>query len=116
MDKTALSASCTVDVTYQVVVSNNSVVDDTLTVDALTDDGFGDITTVHDDVISTNCATGATIAKGANYTCSFVARIDDGDCNIDHKDVVTGDVTDDDGEMYSPMDSAVIQVNTTLDP
>lgn len=116
LDKTALAASCTVDVTYQVVVSNNSVVDDTLTVDALTDDGFGDITTVHDDVISTDCVTGETIAKGANYTCSFVAQIDDADCNINHTDVVTADLTDDDAQTYTPMDSANIQVNTTLAP
>ena len=114
--KTAQSASCTVDVTYQVVVSNNSVAEDTLTVDSLTDDKFGDITSVHGNVLSTTCATGGTIAKGANYTCSFVGRIDTGGgaCSIDHTDTVTGGVSDDDGGSYSPMDSATVQVNATF--
>ena len=104
--------------TYQVVLNNNSVVDDALTVDALTDDEFGDITQVQGDIINTTCgdAVGTSIPKGGNYTCSFVARIDDSDCNIDHKDVVTGDLTDDDGAMYSPSDSAVVEVKTTFPP
>jgi hypothetical protein len=114
--KSAQTASCTVDVNYQVVVSNNSVVDDTLTVDSLTDDKFGDITQVQGNVISTTCATGAQIAKGANYTCSFVGRIDTGSgpCSIDHTDKVTGGVSDDDGQSYTPMDSATVKVNTTF--
>ena len=114
--KTAQSASCTVDVNYQVVVSNNSVVNDSLTVDSLTDDIFGNITQVQGDIISTNCVTGQSIAKGANYTCNFVARIDTGSgaCSIDHTDTVTGGLTDDDGETYSPSDSATVNVNTTF--
>ena len=116
LDKTAQSASCAVDVNYQVVVSNNSDVDDTLTVNSLTDDKFGDITQVQGDVISTDCATGGTIAKGDNYTCNFVGRIDTGTgaCNIDHTDTVTGGVTDDDGQSYSPSDSATVNVDTTF--
>jgi hypothetical protein len=116
LDKTAQSASCAVDVNYQVVVSNNSTVNDTLTVNSLTDDKFGDITSVHGDVISTNCATGGTIAKGNNYTCNFVGRIDTGTggCNVDHTDRVTGGVTDDDGQSYTPNDTATVKVNTTF--
>jgi len=114
--KTAQSASCAVDVNFQVVVSNNSVADDTLTVNSLTDDKFGDITAVQGDVISTDCETGAEIAKGGNYTCNFVGRIDTGTgaCDIDHTDTVTGGVSDDDGQSYTPMDSATINVNTTF--
>jgi hypothetical protein len=111
LTKDTLSATCAVDVTYQVVVSNNSAID-TLTVDALTDDGFGDITTVHDNVISTTCATGGTIAASGNYTCSFVGRISNS-CNFTHTDTVTGDVTDDDGVMSSPSDSASVTVSIT---
>lgn len=114
--KTAQSSSCTVDVNFQVVVSNNSVVNDTLTVNSLMDDKFGDITQVQGNVISTTCATGASIAKGGNYTCSFVGRIDTGSgaCSIDHTDTVTGGVTDDDGQSYTPSDSATVNVNTTF--
>jgi hypothetical protein len=116
LDKTAQSSSCAVDVNYQVVVSNNSTVSDVLTVNSLTDDKFGDITHVHGDVISTNCATGAAITKGNNYTCNFVGRIDTGTaaCSIDHTDTVTGGVTDDDGQSYAPTDSATVRVNTTF--
>ena len=107
-----LSATCSVDVTYQVVVSNNSTID-TLTVDKLTDDKFGDITTMHDDVISTTCKTGGTIATSGNYTCSFVGRITSNSCDFTHTDTVTGDVTDDDNVSSSPSDSATVTVSTT---
>jgi len=110
LTKDALSATCSVDVTYQVVVSNNSAID-TLTVEKLTDDKFGDITTVHDDVISTTCATGGTIATSGNYTCSFVGRITGNSCNFTHTDTVTGDVTDDDSVSTSPSDSASVTVS-----
>jgi hypothetical protein len=107
LDKTAQSAACTVDVTYQVVVSNNSAID-TLTVNSLTDDKFGDITEVHGNVVSTTCATGGTIATSGNYTCSFTGRIDSDTCDINHVDTVTGDVTDDDGVSSTPSDSATV--------
>jgi hypothetical protein len=118
LTKDALSATCSVDVTYQVVVSNNSAID-TLTVNALTDDKFGNITTAHaagggfGQVVSTNCATGGTIAVSGNYTCSFVGRITSSTCNFTHTDTVTGDVTDDDGVMSSPSDSASVTVGIT---
>jgi hypothetical protein len=112
LTKDALSAACSVDVTYQVVVSNNSAID-TLTVDALADDGFGDITTVHDNVISTTCATGGTIAVSGNYTCSFVGRIASNSCSFTHTDIVTADVTDDDGVESQPSDNASVTVSIT---
>jgi hypothetical protein len=119
--KTALSAACTVDVTYQVVVNNNSTID-TLTVNSLTDDKFGNITTVHaagggfKEVVSTTCATGGTIATSDNYTCSFVGRIDTGTgaCSIDHTNRVTGNVTDDDGVNSTPSDTATVTVTTVF--
>ncbi len=111
--KTAQSATCTVDVTYQVVVSNNSAID-TLTVNALNDDKFGNITTVGGNVISTGCATGGTITPLGNYTCSFVGRITSNSCNFTHTDKVTGDVTDDDGVQSSPFDTATVTVTTSV--
>lgn len=107
--KTAQSAACTVDVTYQVVVSNNSAID-TLTLDSLSDDKFGDITTVQGKVVSTSCETGGAIAKSGNYTCSFTGRIDSDTCDVNHVDTVTADVTDDDGVTSAPSDSATVTV------
>ena len=107
--KTARSAACTVDVTYQVVVSNNSAID-TLSVDSLTDDKFGDITQVQGNVVSTTCETGGTIATSGNYTCSFLGRIDSDTCDLNHVDTVTGHVTDDDGVTSTPSDSATVTI------
>jgi hypothetical protein len=121
--KTAQSATCQVDVTYQVGVSNNSTID-TLTVNSLNDDKFGDITTVHaaggavEQVVSTTCgkdgASGGPgtlphdIAPRSNYTCSFVGRIVNTSCSFKHTDTVTGDVTDDDGTNSKPYNDATV--------
>jgi hypothetical protein len=117
--KTAQSAACQVDVTYQVVVNNNSTVDK-LTVTSLADDKFGNITAVHDPVgtfgkvVSTTCALPALpINPLGNFTCSFVGRIVDSDCDISHTDTVTADVTDDDGQSWTKTDDAVVGVTTT---
>jgi hypothetical protein len=113
--KDAQSATCSVDVTYQVVVSNNSAID-TLTVNSLNDNKFGNITTAHaagggfEQVVSTGCATGGTIATSGNYTCSFVGRISDSSCDFTHTDILTGGVTDDDGVQSSPSDNASVTV------
>lgn len=120
LTKTAQStANCRLDATYQVVVSNNSEFD-TLTVNALTDDKFGDITTVHaagngfGQVVSTTCAPPANpIAPLGNFTCSFVGRITSNACDLTHTNTVTADVTDDDGVDSTPSDDATVTVNTT---
>jgi hypothetical protein len=121
LTKTAQSAACTVDATYQVVVTNNSTVDP-LTVDSLTDDKFGAITTAHaadqscaglqtcEQVVSTGCATGGTLGTFGSsnpsyfYSCTFVGRIIDSDCSVSHTDAVTGIATDDDGVTFSGAD------------
>ena len=110
--KTALSAGCTVDVNYQVVVSNNSEFDE-LTVNSLNDDKFGDITLLPAPTGGTPCSVPQTIAPLGNYTCDFVGTIVSPTCDINHVDTVTGDVTDDDGVNSMPSDSAQVTVTTT---
>jgi hypothetical protein len=115
VQKTAQStANCSVDATYQVVVSNNSEVD-VLTLNSLTDDRFGDLTTVDSDVISTTCSKPQTIATNGNYTCTFVGRISSGSesCTINHTNTVTADVTDDDGKNDTLKDDAVVSASAT---
>jgi hypothetical protein len=115
VDKTAEStANCSVDATYQVVVSNNSEVDE-LTLNSLNDDKFGDLTTVDSDVISTDCAVPQTIATNGSYSCKFVGRINSGSetCTINHTNTVTADVTDDDGKNDTPTDDAVVSASAT---
>ena len=115
--KTAQSAGCTVNVMYQVVVSNNSSID-TLTVDSLTDNMFGDITKDKNSgntlIDSTNCATGGTILANGNYTCEFVGTISSSTCSIDHSNTVTAETTDDDGAKSTLTDDATVKVDTTF--
>jgi len=114
LSKTAQSAAnCQMDVTYQVVVSNNSTIDQ-LTVNSLTDNKFGNITTTHDagggfeKVVSTLCETGAIIATSSNYTCTFVGQITSSNCNFTHQNTVTAGTTDDDGIQSSPTGTATV--------
>ena len=110
--KTAQSATCTADVSYQVVVSNNSTID-TLTVNSLSDDKFGLITAAHiagggfAQVVSTECNTGSVIAASSNYTCSFVGRIVSTSCDFTHTNTATANVTDDDGQTSTPSSKSV---------
>jgi uncharacterized repeat protein (TIGR01451 family) len=119
LTKTVQSATCQMDVTYQVVVNNNSLVD-TLTINSLTDDKFGDITTAHGaggefgQVVSTTCSLPQpAIDAGDNFTCTFVGRISNS-CNFTHTNTVTGNVTDDDAVTSTPQGSATVSVSTRL--
>jgi hypothetical protein len=89
--------------TFEVVVTNDSAAED-LSLDALSDDQFGDITTVQGNVLSTTCAVPQTIAVGGNYTCSFDGKIS----TSPHTDTVTGTVSDDEGGSVTPSDSATV--------
>ena len=80
-------------VTYKVVITNESVSSDPLTVDSLTDDEFGDITQIQGDVLATTCATGAEIQTGDMYMCTFDGLV----TTSPHTNTVTGTVSDDDG-------------------
>lgn len=113
LTKTAIATACQVDVTYQVVVTNNSA-QDTLTLSTLSDDKFGTITSTHGatggfgEVVSTTCGKAVAnggpgqlpveIAASGNYTCSFVGRITT--CSGTHTNTVTGTASDDDGATY----------------
>lgn len=100
-------AHCTMDVTYDILVHNPSAVD-SLTLTELVDDQFGDITVAGGDIVSTMCAVPQTIVPGGNYGCSFVATIDAGSCDVDHTNVVTAQVKDDDGFASAPSDHATL--------
>lgn len=95
-----------VDVKFTVVVTNNSALD-TLTLNTLSDNVFGDITAAHTagggfkQVVSTNCATGGSILPSGNYSCEFVGRLDS---TGTHTDVVAGTATDDDSVSYPRVD------------
>jgi hypothetical protein len=120
LTKDVIAAVATVDVTYQVVVTNNSTID-TMTVNSLTDDKFGDITTTHaagngvEQVVGTDCSVSVngnprTIAPSGSYSCTFTDRFA---YNTPHTNKVTGSLTDDDGVGYTPNDTATVTVTIT---
>lgn len=97
------NVSCSVDVTYTVVVTNTSLANpgDSLTLTSLTDDKYGDITLVQGNVLSTTCAVPQTIAYSQHYSCSFVGKVNCSDLtNSNLIDTVTGSAADDDGVTY----------------
>jgi hypothetical protein len=90
-------------VTFDVVVTNDSDAE-SLSLDVLSDDQFGNITHVAGDILSTDCAVPQTITVGGSYICSFTAAIS----TSPHTDTVTGTVTDDDTNQIQPSDSATV--------
>ncbi len=114
LTKTATATqTVAVDVQFSVGVSNTSAFD-TLSLTSLTDDKFGDITTVQGNVLSTTCAVPQVIAPSGNYACSFVGRIS---ATGLHTNVVTGAATDDDGVNYGApelQDDADVNITVTF--
>jgi hypothetical protein len=89
--------------TFDVTVTNDSDAE-SLSLDSLSDDQFGDITQIAGDIVSTSCSVPQTIAVGGSYSCSFDAVIS----TSPHTDTVTGTVTDDDDNQVQPSDSATV--------
>ena len=120
LTKTAKASTVQVDVTYDVVVTNNSSID-TLTLNSLVDDKFCSITAVHaasvgcEEVVSTNCAVPQTILPGADvsnpYTCTFTGRIK---TKGTHVNVVTGSATDDDGKTTDGTTTPALKDDATV--
>jgi hypothetical protein len=77
------------DVNYRVRVNNTDAAE-SLQLTALTDSGFGSITSVHDSVLATNCSVPRTITGGGFYECDFRAHF----CGSSHIDSVTGTLND----------------------
>jgi hypothetical protein len=89
--------------TFEVVVTNDSTAE-ALTLEQLVDDKFGDVTQVQGAIRSTSCRVPRTLQVGAHYSCSFEAEIS----ASPHTDTVTGDVSDNEGNIVSPSDSASV--------
>jgi len=103
---------------YSVDVANKSGADESLTLSALSDSAFGDITTVHGDVLATTCGgtagtLPATLAVGgADYKCTFDAVICSdlpaGTTCFSHVNKVTGTISSEEAG------DAVTQTGNTL--
>jgi hypothetical protein len=94
--------------TFTVRVNNTSAIDD-LSLTALLDDIYGDITQVQGKIISTNCAVPQTILQGSFYQCSFtVTELQSPGWS--QTDVVTATANDDEGNILTKKDTAIIEV------
>jgi hypothetical protein len=103
--KAVVGIACA-EVNYHVKVTNTDLGDANITLTALDDDGFGSLTSVHGDVLSTTCGQAlladgttpgpgtlpATILKNGVYECDFTARF----CSASHQNTVTAKIHDGD--------------------
>ena len=87
--------------TFNFVVTNTS--NETVTITDLTDDIYGNLNG------RGTCATGAVLAPGAQYRCSFTVTFT-GPPGANQTDVVTVRVVDDDGQSATDTDDAVITI------
>ena len=86
--------------TFQVIVTNTSP--ESVTISSIVDDVYGDLNGVG------TCASGATLAAGASYTCSFSQTIPA--VAGDHADVVTVVAVDDEKNPVNASDDAHVVV------
>jgi hypothetical protein len=97
-------------VTYSVSVTNNAA--EAVTLNALTDDKFGNLNG------QGTCVTGSSIAAGGTYICSFTRTLAAQNAGTFHTNVVTATAQDNDATSASDTDDAQVgfsDVAPTLD-
>lgn len=114
-------------VVYSVSVSNFGIdPGNSLTLDSLIDNVYGDITSVHGDITATTCKAedAVLVSGGAAYTCTFTVLVS-GNAGDFIPDIVTASGTDDRGNTITGFDDAnvtilgvdpSIEVNKTANP
>jgi uncharacterized repeat protein (TIGR01451 family) len=91
--------------TFTVQVSNTS--SETLTLESLADDVFGDLDGQGD------CSVPQTITAAGSYSCAFDAEIS-GNAGLKHTDTVTATVKDDENNTVVGSDSADVEISDAL--
>jgi len=108
--KSLNSLLCSI-VRYNVEVKNTSPTD-ALALTALTDSSFGDLFTVHDNVVATTC-TSRSIAVATSSTCTFDAKF----CGGTHTDTITATLNDGEGnEIKPPSNTLTVNTSATTGP
>ena len=100
------------DVIFSVSIDNTSF-PDTITIDSLVDDIYGDITQVKGDISATDCAVPFDLAPSETYDCEFTAFVS-GNAGDVVTDTVTGSGIDDDGFDISDDDTADVEILDVL--
>jgi len=125
--KSLVGLACA-DVNYHVKVTNTDTADNSITLQSLTDDKFGDLTqTGSNGMLSTTCGVAtnatpagpgtlpATIAKGGVYECDFTAHF----CGGSHTNTATANVRDvdhPDTDVPQSSDALTVKVTATVGP
>jgi hypothetical protein len=106
------------DVTFTVVIANNSGPGDTVTINSLTDDVYGDLTVngdakVHGDL---SCTLPLAIAPGSSATCSFTAFVGVTGTDVTgfERDVVTAVGTDEEANTASDSDEEIVTITPPI--
>ncbi|MBX7251401.1 MAG: DUF11 domain-containing protein [Candidatus Promineofilum sp.] len=95
-------------VVFTIVINNTG--GGALTLTSLTDNVFGNITTIgHNGITATTCAVPQTISQGGSYTCQFTATVN-GPAGTVHTDIVTGSGTGFNGASLTDNDDAVVNI------
>ncbi|MHC5004975.1 MAG: hypothetical protein ACYTJ0_17850, partial [Planctomycetota bacterium] len=98
------------EVTFSVVVTNDSVSSDALTLDSLVDDLRGDVADGGNPaLVSTTCAVPQEIASGASYACQFTAFVG-GNAGDSETDNLTATCRDDEGNGVNGADAATVDI------
>jgi len=93
------------DVNFDIVVTNTSSVD-TVTINSLTDDIYGNL----DGRGTCDVSPAVVLAPGATYSCQFTGAVS-GNAGESHTNVATASGTDDDGGSVSDSDDAIVTIN-----
>jgi len=94
------------DVRFDVRVRNTSPAD-SVVLNSLVDTVYGDITSVHDQVLATDCAVPQQLPPGAEYGCRFTGEVT-GSPGEFHVDYVVAQGVDDDGAAVRDWDRAQV--------
>jgi hypothetical protein len=100
-------------VSFTITTTNDSG-SDSVTVTAIMDDVYGDVTDVTNAAITgTTCAVGASIAPGAQYECSFTAIVA-GNAGQTHTNTVTVTVEDTKANEVTETDTETVSIVDVL--
>ncbi|WP_163835362.1 DUF7507 domain-containing protein [Spartinivicinus ruber] len=88
-------------VTFTMLVSNNSVSSDPVTITDLTDNIYGNLNNVG------SCITPQTINPNSSYSCSFTMMVN-GNAGDSETDTITASGSDDEGNLITSSDSATV--------
>ena len=98
-------------VEFTVTVTNDSGASDPVEIVSIVDDPYGDVLDpTNPNIEGTDCVAGTVIAPGDDYVCRFTVDLDGGELGDTFTDIVTVEVTDDEGSPADDSDDETVEV------